>query len=311
MLLWMVFSQVLLPILVLVAVGWILDRRTRLDLHTLVKLNIQVFVPAFIFREVVGSSLDASYAMRVMTFTASIQASMFLLSTLVSKCLKYKHSETRSLQLATMFYNSGNYGVPLMALAFPTSGPLLQVFILLTQNICTFTVGVFLSSSSEKAGWRTALPVFRQVSVWAVMLALAARFWKIPVTEWRWLWVPLDYFHNALVGVALVTLGAQLSQTRVFQSVQRLSWALSLRLLAGPILGALLCSYFGFHGEHATIMIVSTAFPTAVNTALLAHEFSADSHFAAAVVFYSTLMSMFTVTCIIALLRVPSVLAIF
>ena len=58
-------------------------------------------------------------------------------------------------------------------------------------------------------------------------------------------------------------------------------------------------------------MIISAAFPTAVNTALLAHEFKADSDFAAAVVFYSTLASMFTVTCLIAVLRLPEVLAMF
>jgi predicted permease len=60
---------------------------------------------------------------------------------------------------------------------------------------------------------------------------------------------------------------------------------------------------FGFHGQDATIMIVSSSFPTAVNTALIAHEFNADSHFAAAAVFYSTLLSMFTVTLLIAALR--------
>jgi malate permease and related proteins len=48
---------------------------------------------------------------------------------------------------------------------------------------------------------------------------------------------------------------------------------------------------------------VSASFPTAVNTALLAHEFNADSQFAAAAVFYSTLLSMLTVTLLIALLH--------
>ena len=51
------------------------------------------------------------------------------------------------------------------------------------------------------------------------------------------------------------------------------------------------------------MMILSSAFPTAVNTALLAHEFRADANFAAAVVFYSTLGSMFTVTALVAALR--------
>ena len=50
-------------------------------------------------------------------------------------------------------------------------------------------------------------------------------------------------------------------------------------------------------------MIVSASFPTAVNTALLAHEFNADSQFAAAAVFYSTLVSMLTVTLLIAILH--------
>jgi predicted permease len=60
---------------------------------------------------------------------------------------------------------------------------------------------------------------------------------------------------------------------------------------------------FGFRGESAVVMILSSAFPTAVNTTLLAHEFRADANFAAAVVFYSTLGSMFTVTALVAALR--------
>jgi predicted permease len=109
----------------------------------------------------------------------------------------------------------------------------------------------------------------------------------------------------------LVTLGVQLSQTEVSQSVGRLSWALGLRLLAGPVLAAALCHGFGFYGEEAVVLVLSAAFPTAVNIALLAHEFQADSQFAASVVFYSTLASMVTVPCLIAVLRVPEVLAFF
>ena len=109
----------------------------------------------------------------------------------------------------------------------------------------------------------------------------------------------------------MVTLGVQLSQSCVRQNVMRLSWALVLRLIGGPAIAALLCAGFGFRGEEAVVMIVSAAFPTAVNTALLAHEFKADSDFAAAVVFYSTLASMLTVTCLIAVLRLPGVLAMF
>jgi len=300
---WSVFTHVLLPILVMVGFGWLIDRRSRLDLGSLVKLNIYLFVPAFIFVHVVDSNLSGAAAARIMGFTACIIASMFVLSALVGRCLHYEAGHTRALQLATMFYNSGNYGIPLMALAYPTMGPLLQVFIVLTQNISTFTVGLALAASTHRSGWRLALPMLRQVSLWAVLSAFTVRLFHLPVQEVRWLWVPLQYLSEALVAFALITLGVQLSQTKARQSLSRLGWALGLRLLVGPLIATALVPVFGFKGQEATIMIVSSSFPTAVNTALIAHEFQADSQFAAAVVFYSTLFSMLTVTLLIAFLR--------
>jgi len=50
-------------------------------------------------------------------------------------------------------------------------------------------------------------------------------------------------------------------------------------------------------------LIVGAASPAAVNVALLAHEFKADSRFAAAVVFYSTLLSGVVVTALIFFLK--------
>ncbi len=299
MLLWNVFTQVLLPILVLMSVGWLLDRKFNLDLGTLVKLNIYLFVPAFIFVQVVRSALTADVALRVMLFTVCIIASMGLLSLLVGRVCGYPPAQTRSLQLATMFYNSGNYGIPLMALAFPVTGPALQVFIVLTQNVSTFTIGLWLASSTGRTGWRTLLPMLRQVSLWAVGGAILVRTFSVPVMEWRWLWVPLTYLESGLVGVALVTLGAQLSQTEHAQFWRRLTWALELRLVAGPLIALLLLPLFAFKGEAASVMILSSAFPSAVNVALLAHEFKADAQFAAAAVFYSTVLSMATVALLI------------
>jgi predicted permease len=227
---------------------------------------------------------------------------MFVISALTAKALAYCRAETRALQLATMFYNSGNFGIPLMSLAYPGTGPILQVFIVLAQNISTFTVGLALAASSHRSGVRALLPMLRQVSLWAVAIAVLVRALHVPVIQWRWLWVPLSFFSDALVGIALLTLGAQLSKTAHQQSFSRLSWALGLRLVGGPLLALALVPLFGFHGNAATVMIVSTGFPTAVNTALLAHEFNADAQFAAAAVFYSTLASMFTVTALIAFL---------
>ena len=300
-----VFVGVLLPIAVMFLLGWWIDRRFRLDLGTLVKLNIHVVVPAFIFYEVVRSDLHSALAWRVALFTLATIVGMGLISFAVGALLRYRREETRALQLATMFYNSGNYGIPLMALAFPGVGPLVQVFVVIAQNVSTFSIGLFLANSARRAGWRAALPMLRQVSLWAVGTALVVRLLGVPVTTWPWLWTPVSYLHAALVGLALLTLGAQLSQTRARQNGARLGWAVGLRLIGGPLFACALVPLFGFRGELARILIVSAGFPTAVNTALIAHECDADPEFAAAAVFYSTLASMLTVTALITFSRMP------
>ncbi len=304
MLIWNVFTQVLLPILVMFGIGWVLDRRFRFDIGTLVKLNIYLFVPAFIFVQIVQSDLSATLAVRVVAFSAAIIASMFILGALVGRVMGYERPQTRALQLAAMFYNSGNYGIPLMALAYPGAGPVLQVFVVVTMNVTTFTVGVLLAANSQHTGWRAFLPVLRQASIWAVSAAFLVRAWHLPVPEVRWLWVPLQYFAGGFVAIALITLGAQISKTARPTQFTRLGWALVLRLLAAPLIACALVGVFGFTGETAKIMILGASFPTAVNIALLAHEFDADSHFAASAVFASTLLSMITVTALIAILRI-------
>lgn len=306
-----VFFQVLFPILAMFAVGWAIDRKFNLDLNTIVKLNVNVFVPAFIFTKLVEAHLDRDIALKVMGFTICVSASLFVAGAILGRTLKYSRAHTRGVQIAGMFYNSANYGIPLMALAFPGRAEVLQVFVILVQNIGNFTVGVFLASSAKHSGWRALLPALRQFSIYAVASALLVRIFDIPVQQWRWFWVPINYFASGLVGFALITLGIQLSKTEHQQPLSQLGSALGLRLLGGPLVAAALVPLFGFSGETAVVMILSASFPTAVNTALIAHEMGADHHFAAATVFWSTVLSMVTVTVLIAVLRLPQVAALF
>ncbi len=308
MLVWEVFTQVLLPILIMFGAGWVLDRKWNVDLPTVVKLNLNLFVPAFIFYELATKHVAGRLAWMAVGYTVAVVAVLFLIAGLVARWRGYSLAQTRSLQIATVFYNSANYGIPLMHLAFPGTSEALQVFVILVQNVGNFTLGVFLLSSAKTPGWRALHPMFRQASVWAVICALTIRgiFGEINPDvsgAMRWLWVPVKYFHDGLVAVALITLGVQLSKTRARAALPRLGWALGLRLLVGPLVGWGMAIVFGFEGEVFKTMILSTSFPTAVNTALIAHEFKADTHYATGAVFWSTLVSMVSVTALIVVLK--------
>ncbi len=300
-----------LPIVGVIAVGWILDRCFRIDLVTLVKLNLYVFVPAFLFVRVVSSSVDSALAVKVVAFTLVMIAAMALLSFAAAKVLRLPGKSRKAMQLSTMFYNSGNYGIPLTTLAFPVLGPVLQAFVLMTMNISTFTIGLWLASSqnedSEEKGkrWKQLLPALRQPSIYGILTALTVRALHLEgaVQDLTPVWKPLTYLADGLVGIALLTLGVQLSKTKPPPIRGQLGFALGIRLLGGPLVAAFLVRLFGFEGEVAQILILGTTVPTAVNTALLAHEFGADQRFAAGAVFYSTILSVFTVTVILFLLQ--------
>lgn len=301
-----IFRDICLPVVVLAGVGWGMDRRFSLDLNSLVKLNLYLFVPAFIFVRVSESDLDPLQGAKIVAFTLCIIAGMALLSWLLARLRGLTTAERTGLQLATMFYNSGNWGIPLMALAFPVSGPVVQVFVLMTMNIATFSIGLFLASSLAPGvapGWRRFLPMLRQPSIYAIVLALLVRSLGNPLEQVEFVWKPLGYLADALVAFALITLGVQLSKTRPPPVDGKLAGALAIRLLAGPALATALSYAFQFDAVTSAILIVGAASPTAVNTALLAHEFKADSRFAAATVFYSTLSATVVVTVLLVILR--------
>lgn len=301
--LFQIFVDVCLPILILIGLGWGLDRFFELDLKTLVKLNLYLFVPAFILVRLSTSDLSGVIGLKVVAFTVSVILSMGAISWIVCAIRRQTPGERYAMKLSTMIYNCGNWGIPLMALAFSELGVVIQVFVLATMNLTSFSLGVFLANagSSDRKGW--LLPILKQPSPYAILTALILRSFDNPLEEVIFVWTPLSYLADSLVAFALLTLGVQLSKTNPPAPRGNLGITLIIRLLGGPLVATGLTWLFGFEGETAAILILGAAAPTAVNTALLAHEFKADHRFAAAAVLYSTLIAAVVVTLLLSALR--------
>lgn len=303
-----ILAGVCLPLFVVMAAGWGLDRKFRLDLNTLVKINLYLMVPCFIFVRIYTSQVQWTTAAPVFFFTLAMLCCLLGLSALVS--LRRDAAERKTLMLA-MFYNCGNYGIPLTALAFGPQATEIQVFALLGMNISTFSLGMLIAASQGRSPqdepsqrrppW---ILVLRQPSIYAISLAFLLKPLPLDLTRLTWLWKPLEYTANGLIGFALITLGVQLAKTKPTSLRGPVSLALVLKLAIAPLVAWPLTMLFQFDPATSRILIAGAAAPTAVNTALLAHEFNGDSDFAASAVFYSTLASVVTVSVVLALLGV-------
>ncbi len=310
-----IFRDVCLPIFLLMGFGWGVDRRFTLDLGSLVKLNIYLFVPAFLFVKVVESPDAGNMGIRVTLFSCCVIAAMYAASQVIGRLIGESPGERKAMAMSTMFYNCGNFGIPVTALAFPVLGPGIHVWALMTMNLATFSIGMLIAKSlgavkggggkAETAGARIAhwLSIFRQPSIIGILLALLINWTQFDIEGIAFIWKPVSFLAEALVAFALVTLGVQLSKTEPPRIKGHLAWALVLRLVGGPLVAAGLAKLFGFTAAEQAVLILGASAPTAINTALLAHEFKADGGFAAAAVFYSTLLSIVTVTMVVAVLK--------
>lgn len=300
------FVEVCLPIFACVGAGWGLDRKFGLHLPSLVKLNIYLMVPAFIFEHVLDTELSGNDVLWIIGFTAAMITLMLACSLVTARLLRLEMRRRQALSLATMFYNAGNFGLPLVTLAFGKEAAAVQVYVLVTMNVSTFTVGLFLAQArgeSASPHRRALLNVLRQPTLYAVMAGTLCRALDVHVKAAPWLWEPVKLLAAGLIGFALVTLGVQMSQTKPAPFRAPLFFALGIRLLLAPLLAFGLTRLFHFSPMASASLILAAGAPTAVNTALLSHEFGGDVSFATSAVYYSTLLSMITTTVIRAILK--------
>lgn len=296
--------DVILPIFLLIGVGYLVQKRLGFDLKSLTRLNFWIFVPAFLFVRIYGSTLSGEQLLKIFSHFALLFAAQFVLGWYLAPLFGAGDRLRRAMTASILFYNSGNYGVPAARLAFAGVGEQVQAITIMFQNISNFTIGLWLHAGGREGGdWKKTLKtIFHLPMIYTLCAAWIFRGFDLPLPS------PvnhaLEWLADGLVPIALITLGAQMASLKSHQLGFPLFATLFLRLCIGPLLGFALVKLLGFEDRTlAQAVVVSASFPTAVNSALLAMEYDNEPDFAASVVFYSTLFSAVTVSLVIYLVK--------
>ncbi len=294
---------VIAPIFLLMGVGFLVQKRLGFDIRTLTRLNFWVFVPAFLFVRVLESSLSThDIALVVLHFMIS-GAILFALTWQIARLIGASKGLQRAMTSSVIFYNAGNYGVPAAQLAFGAAGVAIESIIMMMQNTTNFTIGLGLHAGAKSG-------VGKRDTLRAV--------WRLPMLQtltvallWRWSGQPLPlplqtavhYLSDGLVPIALITLGAQMATLKSFRLDLPIGLTLVLRLIVAPFLAFGLARLMQMPLALTQSLVVAASFPVAVNSALLAIEYDNEPNYSSAVVFYSTLLSVVTVSSTIFLMR--------
>ncbi len=294
---------VVLPIIVLIVAGSVLERIFRLDLYTLSKINFYCITPATVFMSMYHSNMNPALLGNVILFYTLYVLLLYIAGSITSRIMGYRNGKKAAFNNSIMLDNSGNYGLPVNQLVF-NGEPLaasMQALIMSLQSLLTFTYGVISIQGSRLQGnYRSVIIGFLKMPVpYALVLGLLLHVMGVPLPAM--LSQPLTYAQQSMVAIALITLGAQIVKypLRLYRTDIYLSMA--LRLFGGPLIGLLLIYVLGLSGIPAQALLIASAMPTGVNTSILAEEYRNEPDFAAQTVLLSTIVNVFTITAVITL----------
>jgi len=297
----------ILPIFILISLGFLLSKRFTLDIFSLSKLNFHLFVPAFIFVNLYTTTIKLDM-FRVFLCGISLLVINDILGRVIARIRNYDVGLTNAFKNSIMFNNSGNIGLSLITLVFSSAPYVIdggtpylneaiaaQIMILVLQNISTNTLGFINAGRATMNIKDSIMQIFTMPAIYAVPLAFILKSINFDFTATT-IWPALEYLKDGLVPMALITLGVQLSKTEFDLKNADVHISVFTRLIIGPILAILFIYLWGFTGVIAQTVLIVYSVPTAVNTALIALECDSCQDFASQAVMVSTIFSAVTLT---------------
>jgi malate permease and related proteins len=292
--------NIILPIFLVIGIGFVMDRKFKLDIRTLSRLNFYVFVPIFIFIKILGSNIQLSQVARICSF-ALLHAAVLCAVFVPVFSLKPFRGNKSILLMGTLFYNAGNYGIPLMMLAFGSQAVGVISVIIMCQNLLCFTFGIFMIKSG-RSGFREVLKGFLDIPViYAIGAGFAMRALHLALISQ--LKVPLTQISDGLIGLALLTLGVQLARNAAGMDIKAVSWGVFSRLAVSPLAAVLLVPFFAFDRTTASVLILASGLPVAVSVYILANEYENGENLTSQLIFWSTVISAATIPLLLMILR--------
>ncbi|NDJ54216.1 MAG: hypothetical protein GYB68_14185 [Chloroflexi bacterium] len=287
------------PIFILVAIGFVLRKLIELEIRTLTRLLFYVIAPVVVFLEIVDAELSGGDVFDIILFVV-IHRVVLLILALVFFRQNVTDRQRPVLVLGTIFINGGYYGIPLLLLTVGESALPIIIVVILTQTLVLNSAGILYlsagqSSLRESIGRLASIPL-----IWAIILGIS--FGLLQVVLPQPIRVPLDNIRAGFSAIALITIGAQLAEARVDSNPGPISLVTALRLLISPVWGFALAQLLGLTGIVALVLVLSTAFPSAINIFILSKEFEADAELASVMAFWTTLLSLLTVPLLFVLL---------
>ncbi len=294
------FIQSVLPVLLIGGLGYLVGRARALDLAPITGLTVLVLAPAIVFDSLARAALPWDLLSRLILHVALQLAAVWLLTVVVARLVGWHGPAQGAFLLATLFANAGNVGLPLALFAFGPDGLAIAGGWFAIMSIGSSTIAPYLAARA-RLGVRGALVrVVRQPVIYAVVAGVVVNLSGLslpgPVAK------ASELLAGGAVALMLLLVGLQLARLTVREEASGAALASTIRLVAVPPIAWAIGRLVGLEGVPLAVAVVQASTPTAVTSALWALEFNARPALVSGAVVLSTVVSVVTLTVLLAVL---------
>jgi len=294
--------NVILPVFILLGIGFFVGRFMDINSKSVSDLCIYVFSPALFFHSVTTSSLELGDLGRIVIFALLLFLLFALLIKVLGLVFGWQLPYQNTMMLASAFPNTGNYGLPIVFFAFGDEGMAIAIIYVVMQSLLMNSAGVFYASNHERTPRKEIfITIIRMPGFIAITIGLFMKVADIGVPEV--IGNATGLLGQAAVPVLLTLLGITLASIQLKNVIAFIGTAAVLKLIAFPAIGFLLLALLYPTGSlESKVLLISVATPAAATTTLLAIKFDMNPDMVSSAMFVSTLASIITIPILLMIL---------
>lgn len=277
---------ILAPIVISVGAGFIWGKSgTDFPSDFISRIVMNIGTPCLIISAMANVEVQPEVMGQVALATAFTMVAMGILGWLL---LRWMNLEAAIYLPPLVFPNNGNMGLPLCLFAYGQTGLALALGSFMVMMVATFTVGLFIVTSSEGGTLKKFQSIAKQPVIHSMIIAVAL---LVTDTELpRWIGNTLDLLGGIAIPLMTIALGVSLATLKIRFWKRSLFFSV-LRVGGGLSLGYIVCEFMGLSGISRNVVLLQAAMPVAVFNYLLALRYGHKPEEVAAMVLVSTLMA--------------------
>ena len=274
-------SNILGPIVIITLIGYFLGR-SSLGLHsqTLSTIVILVATPALIFNTLTSLHVDP---LTIGTMATAALVCLAIAGLLALLAIWMFGGSLRSFLPGLMLPNSGNMGLPLVALAFGDEGMRLGISYFFVVALFQHSVGLSITAGSIRLKSLAQQPL-----IYSVILVLIVTFLDLPVPQL--IMTTTEMLGSMMIPAMLILLGSSLASLQVTDFRPALAMAMG-RLAIGLISAAAVIYLLDLSGIVAGSVFLLATMPTAIVTYVFAERYQQNPQQVAGGVVLSTVLT--------------------